>query len=108
MVKYKLYESAFEDIAHGGVKYCHYEDGRSLIFSPHKPKNSGWRRLSDGEISKLTEHEKKWYAECRAEATAKYLLRNDVQDALLDRYSRLLDAYEQKLKELKDGENAEN
>ena len=108
MIKYNLYEGSLDTLPIG-ARFTHYENGRTLIYFQRKPNNSGWHRLTHAEINKLTEHEKKWFIECRAKMATERLLKPDVQSELIKRCDRMLDLYEQNLKEIteKDGKDAE-
>lgn len=111
--KYRLYECPFDTLPKNPrAVYSHYENGRMLIFYSHRKLCKEWKLLSDKDITKLSPHEKRWYLQSRNEINAEYLKTPEVQEELLERAQRLLELYENNLKELKkklsEVKNAEN
>ena len=110
--KYKLYEVPFDCLPkRPRAVYSHYENGRMLILSPHK-KNADWKTLTPEDIKNLTEHEKQWYARSRNEINAEYLKTPEAQSQTMAYTDRLLEIFEENLKQIQksmiEENNAEN
>lgn len=99
--KYKLYQIPFDCLPERPrAVYSHYENGRMLILYPHKKKNPEWKLMSEEDIKNLTEHEKQWYVRSRNEINAAYLKTPEAQSQALSYTDRLLQIFEENLKQI--------
>lgn len=111
--KYKLYQVPFDCLPERPrAVYSHYENGRMLILYPHRKRNNDWKLLTEEDIKNLTEHEKQWYMRSRNEINAAYLNTPEAQSQALSYTDRLLQIFEENLKQIQqsmiEGNDAEN